>query len=117
MRLRCAAHVLIGDAPAPRYNLFADPDIIRLPPAIAGAQTAIAWLIAKRRAPKSRAAYDAIGGGSPITMYTNEQARLLEEALNAGNTGLQFKTYVAMRYWHPFTDEAMARATADGCTF
>mmetsp|Transcript_8329 Transcript_8329/g.25017 ORF Transcript_8329/g.25017 Transcript_8329/m.25017 type:complete len:482 (+) Transcript_8329:47-1492(+) len=98
------------------YNLFADPDIIRLPPAIAGAQTAIAWLIAKRRAPKSRAAYDAIGGGSPITMYTNEQARLLEEALNAGNSGLRFKTYVAMRYWHPFTDEAMARATADGCT-
>ena len=56
------------------YNLFADPDIIRLPPALAGLQTAIAWLVAKRRAPKSRAAYDSIGGGSPILEYTTQQA-------------------------------------------
>ena len=66
-----------------------------------GLQTAIAWLIAKRRAPKSRAAYDSIGGGSPILKYTNEQARLLEHALNADGGSQQFKCYVAMRYWHP----------------
>ena len=40
------------------YNLFADPDIIRLPSSVSGVQTALAWLIAKRRAPKSTAAYE-----------------------------------------------------------
>ena len=98
------------------YNLFADPDIIRLPSAIGGLQTALAWLIATRRAPKSRAAYESIGGGSPITMYTTEQGRLLEEALNGDGSGVEYKSYVAMRYWHPFTDEALDRAAADGCT-
>ncbi len=93
------------------YNLFADPDIIRLPPALAGLQTAIAWLVAKRRAPKSRAAYDSIGGGSPILEYTTQQARLLENRL-----GPDYKCYVAMRYWHPFTDDAVQKAVADGCT-
>ncbi|KAH8046366.1 ferrochelatase [Aureococcus anophagefferens] len=98
------------------YNLFADPDIIRLPSAIGGLQTALAWLIATRRAPKSRAAYESIGGGSPITMYTMEQGRLLEEALNGDGSGVEYKSYVAMRYWHPFTDEALDKAVADGCT-
>ena len=93
------------------YNLFADPDIIRLPPALAGLQTAIAWLVAKRRAPKSRAAYDSIGGGSPILEYTTKQASLLESRL-----GPDYKCYVAMRYWHPFTDDAVQKAVADGCT-
>ena len=93
------------------YNLFADPDIIRLPPALAGLQTAIAWLVAKRRAPKSRAAYDSIGGGSPILKYTTQQARLLENSL-----GPEYKCYVAMRYWHPFTDDAVQKAVADGCS-
>ena len=93
------------------YNLFADPDIIRLPPALAGLQTAIAWLVAKRRAPKSRAAYDSIGGGSPILEYTTQQASLLESRL-----GPDYKCYVAMRYWHPFTDDAVQKAVADGCT-
>ncbi|KAJ1449189.1 ferrochelatase-domain-containing protein, partial [Pelagophyceae sp. CCMP2097] len=98
------------------YNLFADPDIIRLPPAVSGLQTGLAWLIAKRRAPKSREAYDAIGGGSPIKKYTTSQASLLEAALNSpGNKDLEYKCYVAMRYWHPFTDEALDRAAMDGC--
>jgi ferrochelatase len=39
------------------YNLFADPDIIRLPGPLAPLQSAIALFISKRRAPKSRAAY------------------------------------------------------------
>ena len=68
------------------YNLFADPDIIRLPPALAGLQTAIAWLVAKRRAPKSRAAYDSIGGGSPILEYTTQQAKLARERDSARTT-------------------------------
>lgn len=98
------------------YNLFADPDIIRLPSAMSGIQTALAWLIAKRRAPRSREAYDSIGGGSPITRFTTAQATLLENALNKDcDPRLEFRCYVAMRYWHPFTDEALAQAASDGC--
>ena len=36
------------------YNLFADPDIIRLPPAVAWLQRPIALLISSLRAPKVR---------------------------------------------------------------
>lgn len=48
------------------YNLFADPDIIRLPSFLQVLQKPLAYFIAKRRAPKSSAAYQSIGGGSPI---------------------------------------------------
>ena len=66
------------------YNLFADPDIIRLPPALAGLQTAIAWLVAKRRAPKSRAAYDSIGGGSPILGIYDSTGEVAREQTRPG---------------------------------
>lgn len=45
------------------FNLFADPDIIRLPSFISLLQKPIAYFIAKRRAPKSSEAYQSIGGG------------------------------------------------------
>ena len=60
------------------YNLFADPDIIRLPGLLSFIQKPLAYFIAKRRAPKSAAAYESIGGGSPIVKYTKEQAQLVE---------------------------------------
>merc|ERR1719247_2363527 len=55
------------------YNLFADPDIIRLPPALQGLQPGIAKVISALRAPKSREAYEAIGGGSPLRPITEDQ--------------------------------------------
>ena len=61
------------------YNLFADPDIIRLPKPLAPLQSVIAKFISKRRAPKSRAAYESIGGGSPILKYSNAQADLVAD--------------------------------------
>eukprot|EP00568_Trieres_chinensis_P000613 CAMPEP_0183292450 /NCGR_PEP_ID=MMETSP0160_2-20130417/1492_1 /TAXON_ID=2839 ORGANISM="Odontella Sinensis, Strain Grunow 1884" /NCGR_SAMPLE_ID=MMETSP0160_2 /ASSEMBLY_ACC=CAM_ASM_000250 /LENGTH=509 /DNA_ID=CAMNT_0025453397 /DNA_START=86 /DNA_END=1615 /DNA_ORIENTATION=- len=95
------------------YNLFADPDIIRLPPPLAPLQSTIALLISKRRAPKSRAAYESIGGGSPILKYSNAQADLLSKSLK-DRYGLEASTYVGMRYWKPFTEEALDRIRADG---
>ena len=83
------------------YNLFADPDIIRLPPPAQFLQPAIAQLVSTLRAPKSREGYEAIGGGSPLRKITEEQARALEEALD--RKGAPARTYVAMRYWKPFT--------------
>ena len=94
------------------YNLFADPDIIRLPPLLAFLQKPLAFVIAKRRAPKSSAAYESIGGGSPIVRYTEAQARLLESALT--DRGFDARCYFAMRYWHPFTEEALEQVQRDG---
>jgi len=94
------------------FNLFADPDIIRLPGPLSPLQNIIASFIAKRRAPKSRAAYESIGGGSPILKYTNAQAELLSESFRE-RYGLSIKTYVGMRYWKPFTEDALASIRRD----
>ena len=96
------------------YNLFADPDIIRLPPAFKFAQPLIAQLISIVRAPKSRAGYEAIGGGSPLRDITQHQADALAAALCA--KGLDARAYVAMRYWRPFTEEAVECIKQDGIT-
>jgi ferrochelatase len=95
------------------YNLFADPDIIRLPSFLAPLQSFVALLISKRRAPKSREAYDSIGGGSPILQYTRAQADLMTQSLQKRH-GIAAKTYIGMRYWYPFTEEALAKIREDG---
>lgn len=94
------------------YNLFADPDIIRLPGPLLPLQGLIAWIISKRRAPKSRAAYESIGGGSPILKYSRSQASLLCESIKQ-RYGLDVKSYIGMRYWHPFTEEALDQIRRD----
>jgi ferrochelatase len=92
------------------YNLFSDPEIIRLPtPAL---QKPLAWLISTLRSSKSREAYRSIGGGSPLRRITEHQARALQSALR--QRGVEATTYVAMRYWHPFTESAVADIKADG---
>jgi hypothetical protein len=89
------------------YNLFADPDIIRLPEPVRFLQPAIAQLVSSLRAGKSREGYEAIGGGSPLRRITEEQADALAAALRG--KGLPAHTYVAMRYWKPFTGERPPR--------
>jgi ferrochelatase len=92
------------------YNLFADPEIIRLPSPLL--QKPLAWLISTLRAKKSQANYLEIGGGSPLRRITEEQAQALEQKLMVeGNSA---KIYIGMRYWHPFTEEAMAEIKKDG---
>lgn len=83
------------------YNLFADPDIIRLPTPVQFLQPVIAQLVSIARAPKSREGYEAIGGGSPLRRITEDQASALKNSLY--QKGLAAETYVAMRYWKPFT--------------
>lgn len=94
------------------YNLFADPDIIRLPQALQFLQGALASILSASRAPKSREAYKSIGGGSPLRRITDDQASALQGALDA--RGVQAKTYVGMRYWKPFTEDAIADIKRDG---
>ncbi|MCT0214082.1 MULTISPECIES: ferrochelatase [unclassified Synechococcus] len=91
------------------YNLFSDPEIIRLPTPLL--QKPLAWLISTLRSDKSKEAYRAIGGGSPLRRITEQQARELQSELR--QRGVQATTYVAMRYWHPFTESAVGDIKAD----
>jgi len=95
------------------YNLFADPDIIRLPPYLSAFQNLIALIISKRRVGKSSEAYKSIGGGSPIVKYTQAQSDLIQETLRSRGF-LKTKCYFAMRYWHPYTEDTLERIKEDG---
>ena len=81
------------------FNLFADPSIIRLPWPI---RFPLAYLIARRRAKQAVEIYEQLGGGSPLLPNTERQARALEAAL--AELG-EVRCFVAMRYWHPMSDE------------
>ena len=94
------------------YNLFCDPDIIDFPFARLGRKP-LAKLISSTRAHKVRHHYSVIGGGSPIRRFTEQQAQALETEL--GRRGLDAHCFVAMRYWHPFTAEAIAALERSHC--
>ena len=87
------------------FNLFSDPEIIRIP--IAAFQKPLAWLISTSRAKKSQANYQKIGGGSPLRRITEAQGQALEHQLIA--QGEDAKVYIGLRYWHPFTEAALAQ--------
>lgn len=86
------------------YNLFCDPDIINFPGAFL-ARKPLAKFISTRRAKRVAQNYIDIGGKSPIGELTNDQRNALEIELNKR---VPAKVYVAMRYWHPFTEVAIA---------
>ncbi|RDH48054.1 ferrochelatase [Fischerella thermalis] len=92
------------------FNLFSDPEIIRLP--FPWLQKPLAWFIASRRTKKSQENYRKIGGGSPLRRITEAQADALKGQLQA--LGQDAKIYIGMRYWHPYTEEAIARIIQDG---
>ncbi len=93
------------------FNLFNDAAII-------GAPQPVRWLLARfisgRRAPVARAIYEKIGGKSPLLELTRQQAAALEQAV--GQTGIAAETrcFIAMRYWHPLTEETVAAVKAWG---
>ncbi len=94
------------------YNLFCDPDIIDFPFARIGRKP-LAKLISTTRARKVQHHYATIGGGSPIRRFTERQARALEAELSS--RGIDARCFVAMRYWHPFTSEAIKQLRAAQC--
>lgn len=94
------------------YNLFSDPDIIRIKSNIL--RRSIAWLITTTRQNKSRGLYRQIGGGSPLRKITEAQAAALSERLAAH--GCKARAYVGMRCWKPTIDEAVAAIAADRIT-
>lgn len=92
------------------FNLFADPEIIRLP--FPWLQKPLAWFISTNRAKTSQENYKQIGGGSPLRRITEEQATALKNSLV--DKGHEAEIYIGMRYWYPFTEEAIARIKRDG---
>ncbi len=90
------------------FNLFYDPAII-------GAPKPIRWLLAmfisSRRAPVAREIYTHLGGSSPLLANTQAQAEALEAAL--GDLG-EVRVFIAMRYWHPMTEETVSAVAAFG---
>ncbi|MGW8193884.1 MAG: ferrochelatase [Desulforhopalus sp.] len=91
------------------YNLFSDRDIIRLGPFFM--QKILAWFISRRRAPKSRAIYEKIGGGSPLKDLTLRQAEALEKNLAPDG---DWSVTVAMRYWPPTAETAIQELRRKG---
>lgn len=91
------------------FNLFNDPAII-------GAPTPIRYLLAKfisrRRAPIAQEIYRQLGGASPLVAETTAQARALTMLLES--RGVDAHVAVAMRYWHPFADEAVSELRRAG---
>src|SRR3954471_20542465 len=94
------------------YNLFCAPDIIDFPFARIGRKP-LAKLISTARAKKVQHHYSVIGGGSPIRRFTEQQACALQRKL--GRSGIDARCFVAMRYWHPFTAEAISELQAAQC--
>ncbi len=90
-------------------NLFGDPAILSLP---AFLRLPLASVIARRRAPLARQIYAKIGGASPILGETQAQAAALDKAL--ADRGVSAKCFIAMRCWHPFSDETAAAIKAWG---
>ncbi len=81
------------------FNLFFDRAIIDVP-------MIPRWLLARKisskRAPIAQEIYAKIGGKSPLNEQTQAQADALERML-----GHDYKCFMAMRYWHPMTEQAI----------
>ena len=79
-------------------NLFTDPAILRVPFFV---RPFLARRIAAARLEPARAGYAQLGGRSPLLELTRAQAAALETEL----TDFDAKCFIAMRYWHPLSDE------------
>ncbi|WP_169543747.1 ferrochelatase [Sneathiella aquimaris] len=93
------------------FNLFYDPAIIRVPKPI---RYLIAKLISKRRAPIAQDIYRNIGGSSPLLQQTRDQATALQTRLTDLLKSDEVKVFIAMRYWHPMTEQTVRDVKAFG---
>lgn len=85
-------------------NLFSDPKILRYPAVI---RKPLAHLLAYKRKAAAEENYRILGGKSPLLENTQAQADALENYLSLERPDIHWKTFVCMRYWHPFADEVV----------
>ena len=95
------------------FNLFNDPAIIGLP---GFARTPLARLISSRREKSAQANYAMMnaGGGSPLKAETLKQMAALDARLASALPGDEVRSFIAMRYWHPLTEESAIDVAAFG---
>ena len=92
--------------------MFCDPDIIDFPFARLGRKP-LAKLISTTRARKVQHHYAAIGGSSPIRRFTDNRPVVWRRRWR--RPAWTRICFVAMRYWHPFTAEAIAQVRQADC--
>jgi len=92
-------------------NLFTDPAILRVPGFI---RPWLGKLIAWRRTKPAQENYAILGGKSPLRELTEEQGRSLEAVLRAREPDTEYRCFVAMRYWHPMSDETVSAVQSWG---
>lgn len=86
------------------FNLFYDKAIINL---INPFRFIIATLISSLRNKKSQGIYAQMGGKSPILEETQKQATAIEMALKPLVGDVEFKIFISMRYWKPFSSDTI----------
>jgi ferrochelatase len=91
------------------FNLFNDRAIINLPQPI---RWLIARLISSRRKKTAQEIYAHMGGRSPLLEETQIQQGALDQILAHKAPGDTFKSFIAMRYWKPFTVDAVRAVEA-----
>jgi protoporphyrin/coproporphyrin ferrochelatase len=91
------------------FNLFSDPAIISLPSV---ARIPLATLIAGLRNRSAQTNYARMGGASPLLAETEAQGEALKRALAARLPAATIETFIAMRYWKPFSGETAVRVAA-----
>ena len=91
------------------FNRFNDPAIIGAPGFV---RTPLAKLISSRREKSAQANYAVMGGASPLLPETQKQADALEAELAKALPDDAVRCFIAMRYWHPFVEEAAEAVAA-----
>lgn len=91
-------------------NLFADREIIQLP-----FQSLLGPMIVRMRMRRVQANYRAIGGGSPILHWTEQQGAGMVAWLDRlSPETAPHKFYVAFRYINPLSEDALQAMQRDG---
>ncbi|MSO80586.1 MAG: ferrochelatase [Alphaproteobacteria bacterium] len=90
------------------FNLFNDQAIIDAPQPM---RRLLASMLSTRREKFARANYARLGGLSPLLPNTEAQAASLNGALDNAGLG-ETRCFVAMRYWHPFIEDAVVAVAA-----
>ena len=95
------------------FNLFNDPAIIGLPGLV---RTPLAKLISSRREKSAQANYAMMdaNGGSPLKAETRKQTAALDARLADLVPDDEVRSFIAMRYGHPLTEETAIDVAAFG---
>ena len=88
------------------FNLFYDPAITEM---AAPFRWLFAKLITAKREKAVQANYALMGGKTPLLAETSAQMQALELAL--ADLG-EIRCFMAMRYWHPLSEAAVAEVAA-----